>query len=207
MTDLRFDGRVAIVTGAGQGLGKSHALLLAARGARVVVNDVGSSVTGEGSDAWPAEQLVKQITAAGGEAVADVNSVATSGGGVALVQTAMDTFGRLDIVVNNAGILRDAYFDAMTADLVQPVLDVHLNGAFNVTRPAFVIMREQGYGRVVSTDLGVGHPGLTGKKQLCGGQNRSDRLHAGPGRRRSPAQHQGQRAQPDRLHADACPLS
>ena len=98
MTDLRFDGRVAIVTGAGGGLGRSHAILLAARGARVVVNDVGSSVTGEGSDAGPAEQLVKEITAAGGEAVADVNSVATPKGGAALVQTAMDAFGRLDIV-------------------------------------------------------------------------------------------------------------
>jgi NAD(P)-dependent dehydrogenase (short-subunit alcohol dehydrogenase family) len=151
MTQLRFDGRVAIVTGAGGGLGKSHALLLAARGARVVVNDVGGSVTGEGSDVGPAKQLVDEIRASGGEAVADVNSVATPKGGAGVVQTAMDNFGRIDIVVNNAGILRDGTFDAMTADLLDPVLDVHLKGAFNVTRPAFVIMREQGYGRVVST--------------------------------------------------------
>jgi NAD(P)-dependent dehydrogenase (short-subunit alcohol dehydrogenase family) len=151
MSQLRFDGRVAIVTGAGGGLGKSHALLLAARGARVVVNDVGGSVTGEGSDVGPAKQLVDEIRASGGEAVADVNSVATPEGGAGVVQTAMDNFGRIDIVVNNAGILRDGTFDAMTADLLDPVLDVHLKGAFNVTRPAFVIMREQGYGRVVST--------------------------------------------------------
>jgi NAD(P)-dependent dehydrogenase (short-subunit alcohol dehydrogenase family) len=151
MSQLRFDGRVAIVTGAGGGLGKSHALLLAARGARVVVNDVGGSVTGEGSDVGPAKQLVDEIRASGGEAVADVNSVATPKGGAGVVQTAMDNFGRIDIVVNNAGILRDGTFDAMTADLLDPVLDVHLKGAFNVTRPAFVIMREQGYGRVVST--------------------------------------------------------
>jgi NAD(P)-dependent dehydrogenase (short-subunit alcohol dehydrogenase family) len=151
MTDLRFDDRVAIVTGAGGGLGKSHALLLASRGARVVVNDIGGSVTGEGSDDGPARQLVSEIRANGGEAVADVNSVATPEGGAAIIKTAMDNFGRLDIVVNNAGILRDQTFDAMTMDLLDPVLDVHLKGAFNVTRPAFVIMREQGYGRVVST--------------------------------------------------------
>lgn len=151
MTDLRFDGRVAIVTGAGAGLGKSHALLLASRGARVVVNDIGGSVTGEGADAGPAEQLASEIVALGGEAVADVNSVATPEGGAAIVQTAMDNFGRVDIVVNNAGILRDKMFEDMTMDLVDPVFDVHLKGAFNVTRPAYLVMKEQGYGRVVST--------------------------------------------------------
>lgn len=167
MTDLRFDDRVAIVTGAGGGLGKSHALLLAARGARVVVNDVGGSVTGEGSDAGPAEQLVKEITAAGGQAVADVNSVATAEGGAAVVQTALDAYGRVDIVVNNAGILRDATFDAMTNDLLEPVLDVHLKGAFNVTRPAFVIMCEQGYGRVVSTTSASGILGSPAKSNYA----------------------------------------
>ena len=151
MTELRFDGRVAIVTGAGAGLGKSHALLLASRGARVVVNDIGASVTGEGSDQGPAEQLVSEIKAQGGQAVADVNSVATPEGGAALVATAIDTFGRLDIVVNNAGILRDKNFEEMTPDQVDPVLDVHLKGAFYVTRPAYVIMQKQGYGRIVST--------------------------------------------------------
>lgn len=167
MTDLRFDGRVAIVTGAGGGLGKSHALLLAARGAQVVVNDIGGSVTGEGSDPAPAERLVEEITAAGGQAVADVNSVATPEGGAALVQTAIDNYGRVDIVVNNAGILRDANFDAMTIDLLEPVLDVHLKGAFNVTRPAFLVMREQGYGRVVSTTSASGILGSPGKSNYA----------------------------------------
>ena len=156
MTDLRFDGRVAIVTGAGGGLGKSHALLLASRGARVVVNDTGGSVTGEGSDTGPAEALAGEIRDSGGEAVADVNSVATAEGGAALVQTAIDAYGRLDIVINNAGILRDAVFEQMTTDLLEPVLDVHLKGAFNVTVPAFRIMRDQGYGRVVSTTSASG---------------------------------------------------
>jgi NAD(P)-dependent dehydrogenase (short-subunit alcohol dehydrogenase family) len=156
MTDLRFDGRVAIVTGAGGGLGKSHALLLASRGARVVVNDIGGSVTGEGSSAGPAEALAGEIRDSGGEAVADVNSVATAEGGAALVQTALDAYGRVDIVINNAGILRDAVFEQMTTDLLQAVLDVHLKGAFNVTVPAFRIMQEQGYGRVVSTTSASG---------------------------------------------------
>lgn len=151
MTGLRFDGRVAVITGAGQGLGKSHAQLLAARGARVVVNDVGGSVTGEGSDTGLAELLAGEIRAAGGEAVADINSVATPEGGAAIVQTALEEFGRVDIVINNAGILRDKMFVDMTADLVDPVLDVHLKGAFNVTGPAFAIMQNQGYGRIVST--------------------------------------------------------
>lgn len=151
MTDLRFDSRVAIVTGGAQGLGKSHAVLLASRGARVVVNDVGGEVTGEGSDSMLAESVAEEIAAGGGEAVADANSVATAEGGAAIVQTAIDAFGRVDIVINNAGILRDKMFADMTTDLVDPVLDVHLKGAFNVTRPAFAIMQKQGYGRIVST--------------------------------------------------------
>ena len=151
MSELRFDGRVAIITGAGQGLGKSHALLLASRGANVVVNDVGGSVTGEGSDGSVAELVVSEIRAGGGEAVADVNSVANADGGAAIVQTALDAYGRLDIVINNAGILHDKMFEDMTTDLVDPILDVHLKGAFNVTRPAFVVMQKQGYGRVVNT--------------------------------------------------------
>ena len=143
MSELRFDGRVAIITGAGQGLGKSHALLLASRGANVVVNDVGGSVTGEGSDYSLAELLASQIRSGGGEAVADVNSVANADGGAAIVQTALDVYGRLDIVINNAGILHDKMFEDMTTDLVDPILDVHLKGAFNVTRPAFVVMQKQ----------------------------------------------------------------
>src|SRR5579862_1995204 len=107
MADLGFDGRVAIITGAGGGLGRSHALLLASRGARLVVNDVGGSVSGDGSDAGPAQRVVDEIIAAGGEAVADTNSVATPEGGEAIVATALEHFGQVDIVVNNAGILRD----------------------------------------------------------------------------------------------------
>jgi NAD(P)-dependent dehydrogenase (short-subunit alcohol dehydrogenase family) len=122
MSELRFDGRVAIITGAGQGLGKSHALLLASRGAKVIVNDVGGSVTGEGSDGSVAELIVSEIRAGGGEAVADVNSVADADSGAAIVQTALDTYGRLDIVINNAGILHDKMFEDMTTDLVDPIL-------------------------------------------------------------------------------------
>ena len=107
MADLGFDGKVAIVTGAGGGLGRQHALLLANRGALVVVNDLGGAVDGTGNDAGAGQQVVDEIKAAGGEAVADTNSVATPEGGEAIVQTALDAFGRIDIVVNNAGILRD----------------------------------------------------------------------------------------------------
>ncbi len=163
MADLGFDGKVAIITGAGGGIGRHHALMLAGRGARLVVNDLGGSVHGDGSDLGPAETVVKEIIDAGGEAVADGNSVATPEGGEALVRTAMDTFGRVDIVVNNAGILRDKTFHNMTADLLDPVIDVHLKGAFNVTRPAWITMREQGYGRVVNTSSNSGILGNFGQ--------------------------------------------
>jgi NAD(P)-dependent dehydrogenase (short-subunit alcohol dehydrogenase family) len=163
MTDLGFDGRVAIITGAGGGLGKQHALLLASRGARVVVNDVGGSVSGEGSDKGPAETVVDEIRQLGGEAVSDSHSVSTPEGGEAIVQTAIDAFGSVDIVVNNAGILRDKTFQNMTPELLNPVLDVHLKGAFYVTRPAWVRMREQGYGRVVNTSSNAGILGNFGQ--------------------------------------------
>ena len=156
MADLGFDGKVAIITGAGGGLGRQHALLLAKRGALVVINDLGGAVDGSGSDASAAQRVVDEIKALGGEAVADHNSVATAEGGAAIVQTAIDTFGKVDIVVNNAGILRDKSFHNMTPDLVDAVIDVHLKGAFNVTRPAWVHMREQGYGRIVSTSSAAG---------------------------------------------------
>jgi NAD(P)-dependent dehydrogenase (short-subunit alcohol dehydrogenase family) len=157
MTDaLGFDGKVAIITGAGGGLGRQHALLLASRGALVVVNDLGGAVDGTGSDKGAAERVVDEIKAAGGEAVADTNSVATPEGGAAIVQTAVDAFGRVDIVVNNAGILRDKSFHNMSPDLMNPVFDVHLKGAFHVTQPAWVRMREQGYGRIVSTSSAAG---------------------------------------------------
>jgi NAD(P)-dependent dehydrogenase (short-subunit alcohol dehydrogenase family) len=157
MTDqLGFDGQVAIITGAGGGLGREHALLMASRGALVVVNDLGGAVDGTGSDKGAAERVVDEIKEAGGEAVADTNSVATPEGGAAIVQTALDAFGKVDIVINNAGILRDKSFHNMSPDLLEPVLDVHVKGAFYVTQPAFVQMREQGYGRIVSTSSAAG---------------------------------------------------
>lgn len=156
MSDIGFDGQVAVVTGAGHGLGREHALQLAARGARVVVNDLGGAVDGSGSDAGPAQTVVDEITAAGGEAVADTNSVATKEGGEAIIQTAVDAFGRVDIVVNNAGILRDKAFHNLTPELLDSVLQVHLYGAFWVTLPAWKLMREQNYGRVVNTTSAAG---------------------------------------------------
>ncbi|WP_240436867.1 SDR family NAD(P)-dependent oxidoreductase [Streptomyces sporangiiformans] len=156
MTDLRFDGRVAIVTGAGGGLGREHALLLASRGARVVVNDIGGSMAGEGVDDAPAAAVVEAIRERGGQAVADSHSVATPEGGRDVVRTALDAYDRIDIVVNNAGILRDKPFHEMTPDQLDPVIDVHLKGAFHVTVPAWSVMREQGYGRVVNTTSAAG---------------------------------------------------
>ena len=163
MSELGFDGRVAVVTGAAGGLGREHALLLAERGARVVVNDVGGSVRGDGSDVGPAALTAREIEDLGGVAVPDTNTVATPEGGEAVVRTALDAFGRVDIVVNNAGILRDKAFHNLTPDLVDPVLDVHLKGSFWVTRPAWVHMREQGYGRVVCTSSSSGILGNFGQ--------------------------------------------
>ena len=163
MSDLGFDGQVAIVTGAGGGLGRSHALELARRGARVVVNDLGGSVDGSGGSESAAQKVVDEIEAAGGEAVADHNSVATAEGGEAIVQTAMDAFGTVDIVINNAGILRDKTFHNLTPDLLEPVIAVHLLGAFYVTLPAWKVMREKGYGRVVNTSSNSGLLGNFGQ--------------------------------------------
>lgn len=156
MSELRFDGKVAIVTGAGAGLGRSHALLLASRGATVVVNDVGGPVSGGGLDAGPAAAALAEIRAAGGEGIADLNDVATREGGAALVQAALDTYGRVDILVNNAGILRNALFEDMTDENLGAVLDVHLRGAFYVTQPAWRAMRDQGGGRIVNTTSSAG---------------------------------------------------
>ncbi|WP_454887061.1 SDR family NAD(P)-dependent oxidoreductase [Sphingomonas oryzagri] len=149
---MDFNGRVAVITGAGTGLGRAHALLMASRGARIVVNDLSVA-----ADGWSSAQaVVDEISAAGGTAVADTNSVATSEGGEAMVQRAIDEFGSIDIVINNAGIVRDKSFAKLTADLVKPVLDVHLSGAFNVTLPAYRHMKERGYGRIVSTTSAAG---------------------------------------------------
>jgi NAD(P)-dependent dehydrogenase (short-subunit alcohol dehydrogenase family) len=156
MVDVGYDGQVAIITGAGGGLGRQHALLLAQRGCRVVVNDLGGAVDGTGGDAGPAQRVVDEITSAGGEAVADTNSVATAEGGAAIVQTAVDAFGRVDIVVNNAGILRDKAFHNISPEFTDPVIDVHLRGAFHVTQPAFKLMREQNFGRVINTASNAG---------------------------------------------------
>ena len=156
MADLGFDGKVAIITGAGGGLGRSHALDLARRGALIVVNDLGGAADGTGSSESAAQKVVDEIKAAGGEAVANYDSVATPEGGQAIVQSAVDTFGRVDIIINNAGILRDTSFKNMTPDQLNPVLDVHLRGAFYVTQPAWQLMRDQGYGRIVNTSSGAG---------------------------------------------------
>ncbi|RMB79752.1 SDR family NAD(P)-dependent oxidoreductase [Streptomyces shenzhenensis] len=167
MAELEFHGRVAIVTGAGGGLGREYATFLASRGARVVVNDIGGSMAGEGTDDGPAAAVVKAIRDSGGEAVADTHSVATSEGGRAVVRTALDAFGQVDIVVNNAGILRDQPFDEMTPDQFGAVLDVHLGGAFHVTLPAWSVMREQGYGRVVNTTSAAGLLGSARKSNYA----------------------------------------
>jgi NAD(P)-dependent dehydrogenase (short-subunit alcohol dehydrogenase family) len=156
MEPLSFDGDVAIVTGGGGGLGRCHALELARRGARVVVNDLGGAVDGTGSSASAAQRVVEEIRAAGGEAVANTDSVATPEGGAAIVQCALDEFGRIDAIVNNAGILRDAAFKNVTPELLDPVIDVHLKGAFNVLRHAWPMLREQGSGRIVNTSSGSG---------------------------------------------------
>jgi NAD(P)-dependent dehydrogenase (short-subunit alcohol dehydrogenase family) len=148
---LRFDGRVAVVTGAGRGLGRAYAHLLAARGARVVVNDLGSATDGAGADDGPAHRVVTEITEAGGVAAADTNSVATTAGAEAIVARAVERFGRVDIVVNNAGIVRWAGMPSVDADNLQRHLDVHLSGSFNVSRAAWPHMVEQGHGRIIMT--------------------------------------------------------
>ncbi|HKP60692.1 MAG TPA: SDR family NAD(P)-dependent oxidoreductase [Polyangiales bacterium] len=151
MSELRFDDRVAVVTGGGRGLGRAYALLLASRGAKVIVNDPGASLVGEGADADPAQQVVREIEAAGGEAVACTESVATAAGGQAIIQAALDRYGRFDILIHNAGNVRRGSLKEMTHADFDAVLDVHLRGAFHVVRPAFPVMCQAGYGRVVLT--------------------------------------------------------
>lgn len=156
MTDITFDGRVAIVTGAGGGLGRTYALELARRGARVVVNDLGGAVDGTGSSESAAAKVVAEIEEAGGEAIPNYDSVSSQEGGAAIVQAALDAWGTVDIVINNAGILRDKSFSKMTMEEVEAVLDVHLKGAFHVSLPAFRVMRENNYGRFVFTSSASG---------------------------------------------------
>ena len=151
MEPLRFDGRVAIVTGAGRGIGRAHAKLLAERGALVVVNDLGGAPSGDGHDVAPAESVVAEVRAAGGEAVADASDVSTVDGAAALVARAIDTYGRVDIVVNNAGISVSDEFPAADLDHMRRYFDVHVGGTFNVTREAWPHMVRAGYGRIVNT--------------------------------------------------------
>ncbi len=164
MDKIRFDGRVAIVTGAGGGLGRVYALELARRGASVVVNDLGGARDGSGkSSATPAQQVVDEIQAAGGRAIASNDNVADAEGGENIVKTALDTFGRVDILINNAGILRDKSFTKMEPEHWRAVLAVHLHGAYNVTRPAFAAMRENGYGRILMATSAAGLYGNFGQ--------------------------------------------
>jgi NAD(P)-dependent dehydrogenase (short-subunit alcohol dehydrogenase family) len=156
LPNLRFDGRVAIITGAGGGLGRAHALELASRGARILVNDLGGALDGSGASRSAAHRVVDEITALGGEAAPNSDSVASAEGGQAIVQAAVEAFGRVDVVVNNAGILRDKAFHKMDAAMIDSVIDVHLKGALYVSQPAFRLMREQGYGRIINTSSASG---------------------------------------------------
>ncbi len=160
---IEFTDRVAIITGAGRGLGAEHAKLLASRGARVLVNDPGGSVHGTDDGTRPADEVVAEIVAAGGIAIADYHSVADPESGEAIVARAVEEFGKVDILVNNAGILRDRAFHNLAIEDVQAVLDVHLRGAFYVTQPAIRVMREHGYGRIVLTSSASGVLGNFGQ--------------------------------------------
>jgi NAD(P)-dependent dehydrogenase (short-subunit alcohol dehydrogenase family) len=163
MSEIRFDGRVAVITGAGGGLGRTYALELGRRGAQVVVNDLGGKADGTGSGSSMADAVVKEITEAGGTAVANYDSVADPKGGEAIVQAALDNFGKVDIVINNAGILRDKTFAKLEPQDLEAVIDVHLKGAFFVSQPAFRVMKENGYGRFVFTASNAGILGNFGQ--------------------------------------------
>jgi NAD(P)-dependent dehydrogenase (short-subunit alcohol dehydrogenase family) len=156
MRDIRFDGRVAVITGAGNGLGRSHARFLASRGAKVVVNDLGGTVAGTGSSHAVADAVVEEITAAGGEAVANYDSVATEEGGRNIIKTALDAFGTVDILINNAGNVRDKSFAKMELADFRALVDVHLMGAVYCTHAACPVMRNKNFGRVVMTTSAAG---------------------------------------------------
>ncbi len=161
--EIRFDGRVAVVTGAGGGLGRAHALLLASRGAKVVVNDLGGAMDGTGSDTTPAQRVVDEIKAAGGEAVANYDSVSEWESAQRIIQTAIDNYGKIDILINNAGILRDRSMLKMSIDDWNIVIAVHLSGTFFCTKAALPYMRENNYGRIVSTASAAGLYGNFGQ--------------------------------------------
>ena len=151
MSELRFDGRVAVITGGGRGLGRAYALLMAERGAKIVVNDLGVSMKGDDASAGPAEELAQEIRAAGGEAIANSDSVATPEGARAIVASALDAFGRIDILIHSAGNVRKAPLREMTYEDFESVLSVHLRGGFHMVRETFPLMCDQGYGRIVLT--------------------------------------------------------
>jgi len=163
MSEIRFDGKVAIVTGAGNGLGRSHAMALAARGCKVVVNDLGGARDGAGGSLGPAETVVKEITDAGGEAIADGANVTKDEEVAAMVKAAMDKWGRIDILVNNAGILRDKTFAKMEMSDFRMVIDVHLIGTAVCTKAVWQIMRDQNYGRIIATSSPSGLHGIFGQ--------------------------------------------
>ena len=163
MSEIRFDGRVALVTGAGGGLGRSHALLFGSRGAKVVVNDLGGNTDGTGSGTTMADQVVAEIEKMGGKTIANYDSVDTWDGGEKMIAAAVDKFGKVDIVVNNAGILRDKSIAKMTEEEWTRVLSVHLNGSYYVTRAALPVMRQNNYGRIVFTTSAAGLYGNFGQ--------------------------------------------
>jgi 3-hydroxyacyl-CoA dehydrogenase/3a,7a,12a-trihydroxy-5b-cholest-24-enoyl-CoA hydratase len=160
MTDVRFDDRVVVITGAGNGLGRTYALEMGKRGAKVVVNDLGGSAFGDGADKAAADVVVNEIKAAGGEAVANYDSVTD---GDKIVQTAMDSFGKIDVVINNAGILRDKTFHKMEERDWDLIYDVHVRGAFKVSHAAWPYMRDQNYGRMIFTASAAGMYGNFGQ--------------------------------------------
>ncbi|MFT4268641.1 MAG: SDR family NAD(P)-dependent oxidoreductase [Xenophilus sp.] len=162
-SSIDFTGRVAIVTGAGGGLGRQHALALAARGARVVVNDLGGAMDGQGGSASAAQKVVDEIRAAGGEAIANAASVTDFAAVQAMVRQALDTWGRVDVLVNNAGILRDKSFAKMELDDFRRVVDVHLMGAVHCCKAVWPVMTEQKYGRIVNTTSSSGLYGNFGQ--------------------------------------------
>ena len=159
----RLKDKVAVVTGSGRGIGRGIALLMASEGAKVVVNDLGAAVTGTGASAAPADEVVAEIKAKGGQAVANYDSVTTPEGGENIIKTAVDKFGRIDILVNNAGILRDRMIFNMAPEEWDAVLKVHLYGTFNCTKPASVVMRQQRWGRIISMTSTSGVIGNSGQ--------------------------------------------
>jgi NAD(P)-dependent dehydrogenase (short-subunit alcohol dehydrogenase family) len=163
MAEVRFNDRVAVITGAGGGLGRAHALLLASRGAKLVINDLGGSMDGAGADATPAQKVCDEIKAMGGEAVPNYESVSEWDSAQKIIQTAIDSFGRVDILINNAGILRDKSMMKMEIEDWNLIIAVHLSGTFFCTKAAFPFMRDAGYGRILSTASAAGLYGNFGQ--------------------------------------------